>query len=203
MEDSESEKLCAHLSGTVGKMPADTFYQEFNLMGSTIFSEFYFKEMIEIYHLPGMELWPKIMSVEGTKEKDRPPQICLSLVCFMPPAATSSQPPSIRKRVSTAHAKAHHMLCSSFESEEDHKCIDVAMANFPTIAIFLSQVDHQDKKKKSHNKKHRRSIFDMKDTSQLQCLAAVNYFRDGTQTQVLWLATTLEAPPIESIHVMW
>jgi hypothetical protein len=114
---------------------------------------------------------------------------------------TSSQPPSIRKRVSTAHAKAHHMLCSSFESEEDHKCIDVAMDNFPMIAIFMAQIHDQDFKKKK-NKKHHRSMFDMKDTSQLQCLAAVNYFRDGTQTQVLWLATTLEAPPIESMGLL-
>jgi hypothetical protein len=202
MEDSESEKLCAHLTGTVGKMSAEDFYQEFNLMGTTVFCEYCFKEMMEIYHLPGMELWPRMMtSDEGTKEKDRPPPICLSLVCFMPPATTLSQPRTIQNKVSIAHAKAHDMLCSSFESEEDHLAIDVAMANFPTIAIFMSQVDDQDMRKK--RKKLHKSILDVKDTSSLHCLAAINYFRDGINTQVLWLATTLEAPPIDSIHVMW
>jgi hypothetical protein len=104
--------------------------------------------------------------------------------------------------VDIAHTKACEMLHSSFSSKEDHKCIDVAMDNFPMIAIFMAQIHDQDFKKKK-NKKHRRSMFDMKDTSQLQCLAAVNYFREDTKTQVLWLATTLEAPPLDSIHVIW
>ena len=43
----------------------------------------------------------------------------------------------------------------------------------------------------------------MKDLSAVHCLSAVNYFREGTHTHVLWLATTVEAPPINSIHVMW
>lgn len=56
---------------------------------------------------------------------------------------------------------------------------------------------------KAHEMKQCKSIFDVKDTSSLHCLAAVNYFQDDTKTQVLWLATTLEAPPVDSIHVVW
>jgi hypothetical protein len=55
-------------------------------------------------------------------------------------------------------------------------------------------------KKKKKKAKPFKSIFDNKDTS---CIAAVNYFRAGKRTQILWLATTLSAPPIESIHVIW
>jgi hypothetical protein len=43
MGDSESEKLCAHLTESVGDRPADVFYQEFYLEKGTIFSQFYFK----------------------------------------------------------------------------------------------------------------------------------------------------------------
>ena len=38
---------------------------------------------------------------------------------------------------------------------------------------------------------------------ELHCLAAVNYFREGQHTQVLWIATTMEKPPEDSIHVVW
>jgi hypothetical protein len=93
------------------------------------------------------------------------------------------------------------MLLSSFDSKEDHDCIDVAMNNFPTIAIFMTQAGDQDVKRKP--RRHRKSILDVKDTSLLHCLAAANYFQDGTHTQVIWLSTTLEAPPVDSIHVIW
>jgi hypothetical protein len=100
-----------------------------------------------------------------------------------------------------AHAKAREMLCSSFQGNDDHVAIaDVAMANFPTIAIFMSQVDNKQKKKP---KNHRKSIFNVNDTSLLKCLPTVNYFREDTHTQLLWLSTTLEEPPIDSSHVMW
>jgi hypothetical protein len=78
------------------------------------------------------------------------------------------------------------------------------MANYPTIAIFMSQCDGQENIKRNH-KKHNlhKSILDVKYTSSLHCLAAVNYFQVGPKTHVLWLSTTLESPPVDSIHVMW
>jgi hypothetical protein len=102
MGDSESEKLCARLTESVGDRPVDVFYKEFNLERPTVFAEFYFKEMMQIYHLPGMELWPKVMpSVSRTSKKQGrpPPQIYLSLVCFRPPGASSfnAAPASISK----------------------------------------------------------------------------------------------------------
>ena len=201
MEDTLIEKLCARLTGTVANKPADEFYQEFNLISSSL-SEYYFKEMKEIFDLPGMEYWPQLITPKGTKEKDIPPPMYLSLVCFLPPAASSLHNSPNRKWVDIAHSKARDVICSSFDSEADHKCIKVAMANYPTIAIFMAQVPDQNLKKKK-NKNQRKSILDVKDTSKLHCLAAVNYFQDGTHTQVLWLATTPEAPPVDSIHVTW
>jgi hypothetical protein len=58
--------------------------------------------------------------------------------------------------------------------------------------------------KRHHNKQLlRKSILDVKDASSLHCLAAVNYFQVGTRTVVLWLSTTLEAPPVDSRNVTW
>ena len=86
MGDSESEKLCARLTESVGDRPVDVFYQEFNLEKPTVFAEFYFKEMMQIYHLPGMEDWPNVMSRHSATSKQEgsrpPPKLYLSLVCF-------------------------------------------------------------------------------------------------------------------------
>ena len=46
MGDSESEKLCARLTESVGDRPVDVFYKEFNLERPIVFAEFYFKEMM-------------------------------------------------------------------------------------------------------------------------------------------------------------
>jgi hypothetical protein len=43
----------------------------------------------------------------------------------------------------------------------------------------------------------------VKDDATLHCIAAVNYLADGTHTQVLFLGTTLDKPPVDSIHVTW
>jgi hypothetical protein len=48
MGDSESEKLCAHLTGTVANKPVAEFYDEFNLDKGIVFSEYNFKEMMQI-----------------------------------------------------------------------------------------------------------------------------------------------------------
>ena len=48
------DRLCARLTGTVAKKADDEFYQEFNLINSG-FSEYYLKEMMEVFNLPGMD----------------------------------------------------------------------------------------------------------------------------------------------------
>jgi hypothetical protein len=60
------------------------------------------------------------------------------------------------------------------------------MDNYPTLSIFMSIID-RDKRSCSGKNKQKKSILDDKKAC---CLAAVNYFRDSTHTQVLWLATT-------------
>ena len=59
MDHQDSKELCARLTGNVGRLSADIFYQQFNLIG-TQFSEFYFSEMLEIFHLVGMDHWPEM-----------------------------------------------------------------------------------------------------------------------------------------------
>ena len=214
MGDSESEKLCARLTESVGDRPVDVFYQELNLDKGTVFAEIYFKEMMQIYHLPGMEVWPNVMSRHSATSKQEgsgpPPKLYLSLVCFWPPGAASSSfntaSASIKHRVKLAHMKAHDMVSSCFETKEDRNCIKVAMDNYPTIAIFMCPVldQKQDMKRKRNNKDQVcKSILDVKDPSSLHCLAAVNYYQVGRNMIVLWLSTTLKEPPINSIHVTW
>ena len=107
----------------------------------------------------------------------------------------------MKSRVKLAQTKARDMVSSCFNSKEDHNCIKVAMDKYPTIAIFMCQVLDQTqelKGKHTSTKKDQvcKSILDVKDTSSLHCLAAVNYFTIGQKTVVLWLATTLEKPPV-------
>jgi hypothetical protein len=108
--------------------------------------------------------------------------------------------PRNKRCAEIASGKAREMLQSLFASKRDHKCIDVALDNFPTIAIFMAQVPEDGFKKR---KNQRKSILDVKDISSLHCLAAVNYLADGTHTQVLFLGTTRDNPPVDSIHTMW
>ena len=83
------------------------------------------------------------------------------------------------------------MVQDCFLLEEDHESICVAMENYPTMAIFMSRDDRVDtnkrKRARNSNNEKGKSILNTKDAS---CLAAVNYFREGTNTQVLWFATT-------------
>jgi hypothetical protein len=90
------------------------------------------------------------------------------------------------------------MLHLCFPEKDDHSSINVAMNNFPCIAIFMACNDKKSWKRKLPKTK---SIFDYSETC--CCLAVANYFQYKQQTQVLWLATTLVEPHPESIHVMW
>jgi hypothetical protein len=202
MVGTVGERLCARLVGTVATKSADEFYREFTLT-DTSYCEYHFHQMKEIFHLPGMDKWVMLdRTDDGTKEEgpiNSSPPILFSLVCFVGPATILSNEPNFQK-VKTAHDKARRMLYSTFEKKDDRDCIDVAMANNPTIAIFMCRGNGERSKKKNRNKK---SIFDGRDANLVHCLAAVNYFRHGTNTQVLWLATTLEKPPVDSIQLMW
>jgi len=184
MAAKESEELCAKLTGVVADLPADQFYNQFNLDGHS-FSEYYFKDMLRIFHLPAMDNWPKTLNNAVGKNT----KMHFSLICFLP-MRNSQEGTRISNLVHTACTKVTEMFFDCFPSPEDHKCIHMAMDNYPTIAIFMSKVSsHQGQKKRArhNNDGKQKSILDDNSAS---CLAAVNYFRDGTNTQVLWLATT-------------
>ena len=153
--------------------------------------------MMRIFYYQGMEHWPKTLPPPmGSLDI----QILISLVCFLPTARMSRQDSRVKTLVCQAHKKASQMVLSCFKQEEDLCCIQKAIDNYPTLAIFMSKKIDSSKRSCTGNKAQRKSILDEKHVS---CLAAVTYFRQGTHTQVLWLATTLAKPPVDSIHVVW
>ena len=178
MEFLKSEMLCACLT--------EDQYDRLNLQTSN-YSEFFLKEMVKILPLPGMERWPM------TNRQDS--QLLFSLVCIDPHDRDTPTQGSFLKWAAKAKKAALKLLLSSFELAADHEAITSTVNNFPTMGIFMCRVD-----KKRRDKVKNKSIFDYKDTS---CLASVTYFRHGQQTQLLWLATTLQKPPIQSVHAVW
>jgi hypothetical protein len=93
------------------------------------------------------------------------------------------------------------MFLTSIESKEDHDSIKAAMDIIPAVGIYMWVI--ADKKKQGKKKQLKaRTIFDYQGVS---CVCALNFFRDtGQHIQVLWLATTLEAPPpVASIYSIW
>ena len=185
MDFLKSEMLCARLTKDV--------WDRLTLR-KTKYSEFFFKEMVEILPLPGIERWPETIQSAGDSRQQLP--LLFSLVIINPhDDATTATPSQSQKLAAKAKKAALKMYVSSFESTSDHASITSAVNNFKTIGIFMCRVE----KIKKGSKKGR-SIFDYNNTS---CLAAVTYFRHGQQTQVLWLSTTLQKPPPQSIHVVW
>jgi hypothetical protein len=115
MADQESEKLCAKLTGVVADVPANEFYNQFNLDGHS-FSEYYFKDMKRIFHLEGMDHWPTTLNTaDGSKM-----QIQLSLVCFSPIAAPTNNSREAYL-VSSAKEKVVKMFLSCFHLQVDHE----------------------------------------------------------------------------------
>jgi hypothetical protein len=65
------------------------------------------------------------------------------------------------------------MFFDCFPSADDHECIHIAMDNYPTIAIFMSQQQGKKKRAQQKNDGKQKSILDDNGAS---CFAAVNYF---------------------------
>ena len=108
MEGTVGEKLCARLMGTVGTKSADEFYNEFTLT-DTSYSEYHFKEMKEIFDLPGMDKWIMLDKIntstkeEGDSSSSSP--IYFSLVCIVGIATLLTNSP-IYQKVKAAHDKS-------------------------------------------------------------------------------------------------
>jgi hypothetical protein len=198
--------LCGRLTGNVGAMSVDTFYERFNLTGADqIYAEeFNFDETKQRYPLQGMEQWTEILQL-GLGSPIR-----LSMVCFKPPHPSISSGHN-RNRVMIAASKAREMLYSSFPANNDRGSIGGAMSVLPTIVIFTMSQLHGSTPKRLQKNGHRqrrprkscfKSIFNVNGSSFSKCLAVINYYQEETHTQVLWLSATLESPPTESSNVM-
>ena len=149
MAAKESEELCAKLTGVVAGVPADQFYRQFNLDGHS-FSEYYFKDMLSIFHLPPMDNWPRTLPSDGRKTA----KMRFSLICFSP-IGNGPEGSRISNLVSIARSKVTDMFLDCFPTPADHDCINMAMENYPTIAIFISKVWSQQGKKKRAQQKNR------------------------------------------------
>ena len=158
MNIPKKEVLSARLMDDVNK--------KLNLVDSG-FSEFYFKEMVDIVNLPGMDQWPKTLETSSNK-------FLFSLVSFSSPnrKVCSKMTPSTRHQL--AHKLSLEMLHHCFPEKKDRSSITIAMNNFPSLAIFMAPLVSS--KQKKRNQKPRKtkitSIFDHESTS---CLAVLNY----------------------------
>ena len=86
-------------------------------------------------------------------------------------------------------------------SKDAHKAINEAMLCFPSLAIFAKFTNQPDAPP---------SILDTlqsgsgsSKSSDVHCLAAVTYCTDKQHSVLLWLATTNENAPKESVHHKW
>jgi len=173
------------LANIFGKYKSSVhFYEEFNLVNGK-HARYSFNDMKAIFHLDGMDQWPKTFEQKDSLVNS------LYLVSFMPSASTSYE---------MEYTLVKSLFHSVFLFKMDHESVDVAMENTPTMALFIDTTKQERRKKKT-----RQSSLDDASTitDQHYCLAAVNYFRKDQDTVVLWLATTLDEPPVQSIHVTW
>jgi hypothetical protein len=173
---------------------APEVYNWLNLI-NRLYSEFFFREMTNILNLLGMERWP--MTEAG--ETNHSP-LLFSMVIFSPLTRDIPEQVPSRSEITRTHTLALEMFHISFECNEDHNSIEAVMHSFPTVGIYMCVIG--DKKKQGKKKRPKaRIIFEYQSSS---CVCALNFFRDSAlHTQVLWLATTLEAPPVASIHSIW
>jgi hypothetical protein len=86
MDYLEGENPLARQTDDLSRRLPEKTYERLNLVSST-YSEFLFKGMLQLYCLQGMDTWPKMANDPTVKmsEKEAPPPICFSLVCFDPP----------------------------------------------------------------------------------------------------------------------
>ena len=134
-----------------------------------------------------MDRWGKVLNPKGQVE------LLFYLRSFLP---------SAKNEINQDFDRIEKMYFSLFESTEDHNAIQSAMANAPTMGLFLIRRTHNDslpaKKQPKRVKEKQNSVLD-----EIECLSAVTYFRNHQDTVVLWLGTTLNEPPVESVNVTW
>jgi hypothetical protein len=126
-------------------------------------------------------------------------KLLFSMIIFSPLKEVPEQSPS-RSKITRAHNLTLEMFHTSFQEKENHDSIEAAMDSSLTVGIYMCVI--ADKKKQGKKKQPKpRTIFQYQGVS---CVCALNFFRDSAQhTQVLWLATTLDACPVASIHSIW
>ena len=178
-------------------VPADEFYNQFNLDGHS-FSEYYFKDMQRIFHLEGMDHWPTTLN--GSKM-----QIQLSLVCFSPIAAPTGNSREAYL-VSSAKEKAVKMFLSCFHLQVDHECIQLAMDNYPTLSIFMSIIDRDKRSCSGKNKQKRAYLMTKKLVVLLlliisvmalihRCCGLQQHKNDLLRIAYMWYGGNLVSPP--------
>jgi hypothetical protein len=135
MNSQENELLCACLAPEV--------YKKLNLV-NRLYSEFFYKEMMDLLNLQGMKRWPTTEAGETNHS-----QLLFSMVIFSPLKEVPEQIPS-RSKITRAHNLAREMFHTSFQEKEDHDSIDAAVDSLPTVGIYMCVI--ADKKKQGKKK---------------------------------------------------
>jgi hypothetical protein len=123
-----------HLTNTIGNYGSvEEFYNSFNL-ADTEHVTISFTDMQEICFMDGMDQWPKLINPNDSI------QFSFFLHSFLP---------SGKEHFPSLFEKVENLFFSLFVSEEDHEAVQAAMANMPTMALFMSK---STKKEDTHSK---------------------------------------------------
>ena len=130
MSTSQSMSLAYHqLTNTIGNHGSvEEFYNVFILV-DTDYAHFSFTDMQEICFIDGMDRWPKLINPKDLI------QCTFLLVSFLP---------SAKEHYSSLFEKVEDLFFSLFVSQEDHDAVQTAMANMPTMALFMSKSSKDD-----------------------------------------------------------
>jgi hypothetical protein len=88
------------------------------------------------------------------------------------------------------------MLQDIFPNNKDSKSIEYCIQWCPTLALFVSLPP-------SLASKRSKSIFNMRGAKPTCILAVIYYLAKDNFSQILWMGTTVEAPPPKSKNVTW
>ena len=170
-------------------------YAKFCLEKDNFYFEVFHADFHNLFKMDGAVHWPSVQKVGTSNYK-------MSLVCYNPNGKKTKHKQAQHACMEKAQMGICKMLHDCFPEESN--AINDCINNCAALAIFLHKTHMEDSTQLNPMMARRRktkSIFNL--GGDVVCLSATVYFCSGHHTQVLWLATTLDEPPVGSQHITW